>query len=102
MAIQEASDLDCRKCSDDLKVMRGCEEETGCIIVDGVEYKRCPLKIITHQTWEIMRFYGFYEKGILPTSEGLLEQTSKFLDVISFIRREQYRLDKKRIASNGK
>ena len=102
MAIHETSELDCRKCNEAIKELRGCEKETGSYFVNGDEYKRCPLKLIHFQTWEAIKFFGFYDKGFLPTNDGLLEQTSKFIDVLSFIRREQYKYEQKRIKANGK
>ncbi len=53
--------------------------------LDGEDYYECPLKIITKQSWEYIKFYTFFEKGFLPNKGGILEQPAKFLDIMSII-----------------
>jgi hypothetical protein len=46
---------------------------------------RCPLQLITHQTSQYYRFYGFYKNGYLPLDGGLLYQSHKLLQAFDII-----------------
>ena len=79
--------LDCQACTGNLKKARGCTEEAPVPMfdLDGKEYCRCPLKIITRQSMEYIRFYSFFRDGYLPNAGGIMDQPAKFLDAMSMI-----------------
>ena len=80
-------ELDCQKCSEKKKRAWGCEEETKepFLTIDKEEIRRCPLKLITVQSMDYIRFYGYYKEGYLPNAGGILEQPAKFLDTVTEI-----------------
>ena len=79
--------LDCQRCTDNLKEARGCIKKLSVPVfnLDGDDYFRCPLKIITKQTGEYVRFYNFFRDGYLPNAGGIMDQPGKFLDAMSII-----------------
>lgn len=83
--------LDCRVCDDRLKIERGCETDSpieGAWKLDEWEFSRCPLKIVTIQSFEYVRAYIFFQNGYLPHAGGWLEQSAKFLDAMEIIETE--------------
>lgn len=52
------------------------------------EFNRCPLTYVTEnmQGWSIS--HKMYKKGFLPSSGGWLQQSNKFLLVMTFIDQE--------------
>jgi hypothetical protein len=83
--------LDCHKCSDELKVERGCEKDSpipGAWKLYDWEFQRCPLKIITRQSAAYLRAYNFFNKGYLPNTGGWMEQPVKFIEAMEIIERE--------------
>lgn len=90
MAVQLPSlkmNLDCRKCTDAQKKVRGCIKKTSspAFNLDGENLYRCPLKLITRQSLEYVRFYNFYRDGYLPDDGGIMDQPGKFLDAVGII-----------------
>jgi len=79
--------LDCRKCSDTKKEALGCKKETenSPYSIDGEILKRCPLKLITRQSTQYLRFFHYYEKGYLPNEGTITNQPGKFLDAMMAI-----------------
>lgn len=78
--------LDCRTCTSNLKKARGCLEATPIAVfdLDGEEYFRCPLRVITRQSAEYIRFFNFFDRH-LPNNGAILDQPGKFLDVVMVI-----------------
>jgi len=70
-----------------LKVFRGCEKEAefGGFEFERKVLKRCPVKLITRQSTNYIRYYNFFEKGFLPNGGGLLDQPAKFLDAMNYM-----------------
>jgi hypothetical protein len=87
-AIWDAEGLDCRKCSDGMKELKGCTEDTSAYFIGERQYTRCPLKVIDFATNEYIKLYNLFDKGVFPTNDGILEQSGKFFDVMTFIRNE--------------
>lgn len=79
--------LDCQSCTDSQKEVRGCikKSSTPVFNLDGEDYFRCPLKIVTKRSIEYVRFYNFYREGYLPGKGGILDQPGKFIDVMEAI-----------------
>ena len=69
------------------------QEARGCFkpapipvfVLDDERYFRCPLKVITRETAEMLRYFKFYQNGYLPVSGGLLDQSAKFVSAIEVI-----------------
>ena len=64
----------------------------GCRACDGkgmFEITKCPLELITHDVWKIIKFAELYEKGLPPVAGGALDQAVSFVDAASFIFAEQ-------------
>ena len=99
--------LDCRNCTLTQKIERGCEKDSpipGVWQIEDWEFQRCPLKLVTMQSFEYIRAYNFYEKGYLPCPGGWMEQSVKFLEVIRVItnqiNKEVLNADKQRYPSH--
>ncbi|MCK4248672.1 MAG: hypothetical protein KAX15_02725 [Candidatus Omnitrophica bacterium] len=80
--------LDCRSCTASQKTERGCEQDSpipGVWEVEGWQFQRCPLKLVTTQSCRYIEAYNFYEKGYLPCPGEWPEQSAKFLEAIRVI-----------------
>ncbi len=79
--------LDCQSCTEILQKSRGCEKKAAipAFNLDGEDFYRCPLKIITRQSIEYIRFYNFYREGYLPNTGGIMDQPGKFLDAMQIV-----------------
>ncbi len=66
---------------------RGCTKPAPIpvFVLDGERYFRCPLRIITRQTAEMLRYFRFYNDGYLPVEGGMLDQSAKFVQAIEII-----------------
>lgn len=66
---------------------RGCHEPAPIpvFVLDGEQYFRCPLRIITRETGELIRYFKFYKEGYLPVEGGMLDQSAKFVSSIEVI-----------------
>lgn len=75
--------LSCRDC----KGKVGCEEDAPVPVyaVDGENIFRCPLKLITEESYIYMRYYRHYKNGFLPVHGGLMDQATKFLKAMAII-----------------
>jgi len=49
------------------------------------EFKRCALSNIDRSIYDWIFAYNLYCKGVLPTNNGWLKQSNKYLDVMIFI-----------------
>lgn len=56
--------------------------------IEDEKYFRCPLKLITPVSWEYMRAFSLYQKGILPNAQGWLNESQKFIDAMVIIENE--------------
>jgi len=83
--------LDCRKCSDDLKVERGCTADSNIPArwdIDGDTYDRCPMSQLTQQTHDYLQAYQFFKMGIMPQGGGWLVESPKFLQAMILLEQE--------------
>ncbi len=72
-------------------------QERGCLTdapipgkwnIAGTHYQRCPIRLLTPQTLWLLRIYGHYRHGFLPTSGGLFEQSNRLLQAMEIINEE--------------
>jgi len=74
-----------------LKIERGCEKDSPIPNkwqIGGVVSQRCPKKQTDSNIGVYFTAYNFYKNGFLPNPGGWLNQTAKFIEVISLIDRE--------------
>lgn len=66
---------------------RGCETETEYPIytLDGVDIRRCPLRLITPESIEYLKLYAHYKLGHLPNEGGLYDQPLKYIQAMETI-----------------
>lgn len=84
-------DLNCRLCTEQDKIENGCEAESsipGAWKLYDWEFQRCPLKLITSQSIDYLKAYGFYNKGYLPNAGTWMDQPAKFIEAMGIIERE--------------
>lgn len=81
--------LDCTTCDDKLKEERG-HDKKGIIpfLVGGERVFRCPLMLVSSQTWEYITAYGFFEKNILPNGNCWGDETNKFNEAMTILGNE--------------
>ena len=82
------NDIDCQNCQAEQKIDRGCLQDSpvpGRWEVEGEKYQRCPIKIVTPGSWELIRAYASYKDGFLPNGKGWLDESRKFLDAMNII-----------------
>lgn len=90
-------DLDCQKCGEAIKKIRGCEEEVEPYQDGGMELTRCPLKLITPQTILYKRVYASMKNlGALFNCGGLAGQSAKLVEVYNVIESEIIRMNRPR------
>jgi hypothetical protein len=87
-------DFDCHECDEILKKERGCYEKgiIGFRVNNKREF-RCPKKLITPKSWEYLRAYALYEKGLLPNGKGWMEESEKFLDAMAVIGNQKNKIE---------
>ncbi len=89
--------LDCNACNEYQKEDRGCIKDSpipGRWKVGTKEYNRCPVKLVNAESNIWINTYNFMEKGILPRYGGWLDQTNKFVSVMSLINSEIANINK--------
>ena len=87
--------LDCHKCTEQVKEFRGCYgKPKQPFIFDGKELDRCPLKLLTPETYFYISMHNYFEKGFLPYSGTILQQPAKMLDAFNVIDKHKERLEK--------
>ena len=62
---------------------------------NGEEFKGCPVKKITAQSWEYLRAYIFYSRGFLPNAGGWKDQPIKFIRAMEIIELELIKIKDK-------
>jgi len=84
----ETFSLDCRNCSEDEKVERGCEKDSPIPDkwqIDEDVFQRCPLRLITRESLEWKEAFNFFKANFLPNPGTWQEQPVKFLEAMKFI-----------------
>lgn len=79
--------MNCEDCTESDKRRNGCiNDAIGTIWeFEGEKFKRCPVKMVNKINNEWIEAYNWYCKGFLPIVGGMLNQTNRFLDLISVI-----------------
>lgn len=89
MAIHSVSiELDCRKCSEEQRRDKGCQEDSPIPErweVEGYTFQRCPLKLITADTNEYLKAYRLLKLMGLPNPGTWREQPYKFIEAMLII-----------------
>lgn len=62
---------------------------------NGEEFKGCPVKKVTGQSWEYLRAYIFYSRGFLPNAGGWKDQPAKFIRAMEIIEIELIKIKDK-------
>jgi len=89
-------DLRCEKCSDSQKKFNGCEEDS--IIPERWKirewiWQRCPIKLITEQTHQLVWAYRLFQLGKTPYGRGWLQESNKFMEAMRVIDQEIQRIE---------
>jgi hypothetical protein len=74
-----------------MKDERGCTKDSVIPArweIDGDEYSRCPMSLLTQQTHDYLQAYTFFEMGMLPHGRGWIHESPKFLQAMMIISRE--------------
>ena len=90
-------ELDCRKCSDGVKIINGCEQDSTMgerWEIGEYKLKRCPIKEITQEGLEYLEAYRFYKQGQLPMQGGWLDQTNTFVEMVGILDKEITKIEK--------
>ena len=78
--------LDCQACDAELKRERGCEGQSVVAWhLDGKVLRRCPLTLVTDTSWALLTAYSLYKQGILPSGQGWLKETQKYVSAMIHI-----------------
>ncbi|MDD5108294.1 MAG: hypothetical protein PHC29_02110 [Candidatus Omnitrophica bacterium] len=83
--------LDCQKCSDALKLERGCAADSNIPEMWKIgdwEFSRCPRGLVTIKSIEYLNAYIFFKEGFLPNPGGWLDQPLKFIQAMRLIAAE--------------
>jgi len=54
-------------------------------VIDGISYRRCPLTEVDTGYYWFIKAYNYLDKGILPNSGGWMDQSKRFIDMMSFM-----------------
>ena len=89
-------DLNCQECDAVLKRERGCVKK-GLIpfTIDGAVHFRCPIRLVNRMSWEYIRAYSLYKKGITPNGKGWLKESEKYLNAMGVIDSEIAKMQNK-------
>jgi hypothetical protein len=88
--------LDCRKCSSQIRKIRGCDEDVAPYNVAGYQITRCPLKHATYFDLIALQVFKEYNAGFLPNGGGWLDQPMKFSMIVQMIDGIVRRLEERR------
>ena len=100
MALQASClGLDCRNCSDADKINNGCTKEPRDLsrwMFEGEPLKRCPMRLIRHESILLIKYYGFYKEGFLVNKGALGHQPAKMVEAFGVIDSEVEKLKEER------
>jgi hypothetical protein len=74
--------LDCRKCSTQIKKIRGCDEEVPEYTVEGIKLRRCPLVFLGRRYDLFFVAYSYFQQNILPFAGGWGQQPNVLMQAI--------------------
>jgi len=79
------NDLDCQRCNNQLRKVRGCSEEVPPRTIEGYQITRCPWRYITYTELAYIDLFYYFKNGFLPNEGGWLKQPMKLISIITFI-----------------
>jgi hypothetical protein len=92
-----------------MKKERGCFEDAPFPVfeLDGIEYRRCPVKLVTKENWQMLDTYeNFKIFGILPYQGGTHNQPTKLIQafrvIASEVQKEETSRREKKTRRGGK
>lgn len=91
--------LDCLKCTEADKINNGCTrppEDPSRWIFENESLKRCPLRLIRHESFLLLKYYSFYKEGYLVNKGALGHQPAKMIEAFSVIDSEIEKIRKER------
>ncbi len=72
-----------------MKQFRGCYTRSQTYFeFEGQGLSRCPVRLVSRSTWELVALYQHYRKGFLLTDGGLLKQPYRYLQAMQLIEGE--------------
>lgn len=76
--------MDCENCTKQEQDYNGCVEDSKEMVWrNGKDsYRRCPLKLVQSETWQMIELYNFFKEGHLNADGGLENQTVKYKQII--------------------
>jgi len=100
MAVQILdSGLECRRCTDDQKAERGCEENSpipGYWKFDDFETNRCPVRLVTKSSLMLIEAFLYFKQGFLPNAGGWMDQPAKLFEAFEVIEGESRKIQEKK------
>lgn len=74
-----------------MKQARGCREPltTALFSWDGEDLYRCPVRIVTEESWQAMRLFRRYQDGFLPVTGGIMDQAPAFIRAVEVLIKEE-------------
>lgn len=90
--------FNCRECDSQLQKERGCVDN-GLLPFDLGDERifRCPLKLVTNMSWQLIQAYAFYKKNLLPNGSSYLAETQKYIDAMFTIDTKYAELEEEQI-----
>jgi hypothetical protein len=85
------SGLSCRNCPKDQREERGCEFDSpipGRWQIEDFVFQRCPVKITPRESFEYLQAYGLYKDGFLPSGNGWINESPKFIQAMLTIEKQ--------------
>jgi len=74
----------------------GCEKKLTVPVFTyketGQQFYRCPIKLVTNQTWFLLALYNHYKNGYLAFAGGVLDQPEWYLKRMEKIQELEYRM----------
>lgn len=105
MAVQVMdTGLDCRRCTNDQKIERGCEQDSpipGFWKFDDFETSRCPVKLITKVSVKLLEAFLYFKQGYLPNAGGWMDQPAKLFEALEVIETEILKIQDKKDKENA-
>jgi hypothetical protein len=90
--------FECRACDEIIKKERGCDDK-GIVPfeINGERFFRCPLKLVTRQSWEYINAHRFYKLGLLPNGNRFIDESQKYIDAMTILDNEYSKIEQEQI-----
>lgn len=67
-----------------------------------MKFRRCPRTYVTESVEHWLRAYQMFKNGILPNTGGWLNQTNKFIEIMTFIEGRVFIFNNEMRVGNGR